>query len=558
MMVEITSAGLRTRGMTSFSDRQASATLFYPERYKEVMRFAAGISIDQAERRCFERRIPTVRVEQDHATITADYMGMHHLYVREYLVRDEMQVRIADDPFEFAEQLDADLDVLKLVASLKFIPLPLSCVRGTTRMMPGTQRIYDLCPVRLRAERNKLFETFHADIRDVSPSEIRSTLHDVLTTYIADQQNAHVFLSGGMDSALLVFLLRNAGLPVQAWTATFNSALGRLEAHRAESSARYLGASIKVVDIQQTGRDPVTPILALMREPFADVATVAESVLAEYASSRGAGVVYEGEGVDSLMGGSYKFVVERYREVIRALTNMIPGFALRNASRKTAVHRAKLKIRQMKSLSGATGTDFERHFQFLTNANTWPLLAKNVRDAAEAAFRFYYDVFDNDRVNKLAAMTFWGNIPNLENRKLELVERYSGVRFNLIFQDIRFIRMAFSLSFDRKVRRGYGKWCMREAFRNALPPHTLTRKKLSFVPPVLDQLSDNHYDILLDGSIFGTANTERMLAEHKAGTDDHLSSIWAVLVTNSWLRRYREKAARADLAPTGIRRGEAR
>jgi asparagine synthase (glutamine-hydrolysing) len=543
--VELRPEGVLAAGTESFSDG-SGATLHIPAGC-EWLGLAPGVSVDAAERRCIERRVPTIRIAPDRASICADYMGMRHLYVRER-IGPEPVVTITDDPFEFAGELPPDLDVLRVLPALKFAPFPLSCVRGAERIGPGVRRVYGLRPLRLIEDRCFLPEVLDLD-SNAGAVDLPHVLADIVADYAPTGREAHVFLSGGMDSALLTYLLRQRGLKVQAWTARFASSLGELEAARAVASARFLGAAIEVVDVDREGPQALTAILDSMREPFADVATVAESVLARAAAAGGAHNVFEGEGVDSLMCGSYKFVVERYLPVLRWMTAVVPDAALRGANRRGSIGRARLKIAQMKALVRAPGDPFERHLGFLVAGPAWRAASGEVRQRIGDAFRRWYDLFPRlDPMNRLAAMTFWGNIPNLENRKLDLVERYSGIRFSLLFQDPRFIRAALSTASERKVRFGYGKWVMRSAYRGALPPHTLTRKKISFVPPVLDLLGPEHEDVLRDDALFAREVTERMHQEHRTGTADHLPTLWAMFVASHWLRRYRraEAAARAN------------
>ena len=142
-------------------------------------------------------------------------------------------------------------------------------------------------------------------------------------------------------------------------------------------------------------------------------------------------------------------------------------------------------------------------------------------------------------------MTFQGNLPNLENRKLRIVAECAGIDFRLVFQDPRFLRLAMSIPVTEKIGMGYGKRIIKDAFRDDLPPHVLTRRKGSFVPPVLDWVYPEHEETLLSSRLFDREEIGRRINEHVTGQGDHLPFLWALLVTDSWIQRYEAQTADA-------------
>ena len=217
-------------------------------------------------------------------------------------------------------------------------------------------------------------------------------------------------------------------------------------------------------------------ILDHMKEPFADVALVPEAVLG-LAMRREMGQagrigVFEGEGMDSLMCGSYKFVAERYRGWLTPVLAAIPAAAIRDAERGSSWGAFKLKIQQMKALLEGKEV-FRRHLRFLLDDDLGDHVPAAIQAQIEQSFRAGYDLLPElDGLSRLAMMTFQGNVPNLENRKLQVVSACAGIDFRLTYQDPRFIRLAMSIPAHAKIGMGYGKRIVKEAFRRDLPPHT--------------------------------------------------------------------------------------
>jgi asparagine synthase (glutamine-hydrolysing) len=366
-----------------------------------------------------------------------------------------------------------------------------------------------------------------------------------------------VFLSGGSDSALLVHLLKQSGTLPTTWTAVFDTPTGRLEGKLAAAAAAHYGAPWRSVTVDKaTTLEHLPVILDQMREPFADVALVPEAVLGlamrrEMGAAAGTVGVFEGEGMDSLMCGSYKFVVERYRRWLAPLLAGVPAAALRDAARGSSWGAFKLKIQQTKALLEGKGV-FERHLRFLLDEDFSTYAPARLQVQVAEAFRSGYDLLPElDTLSRLAMMTFQGNVPNLENRKLQVISRCASVDFRLTYQDPRFIRLAMSIPVRSKIGVGYGKRIVKEAFRENLPLHALTRRKASFVPPIINWIWPECEELLLSTEFFEEGYIRKRVDEHAGGLRDHLPFVWGLVVTNAWTRKYEAEASKR-LRETGV------
>ena len=504
-----------------------------------------------------------VVADDDSLRIVADQRGNQHLYCHRIERPTGAELTVTDDLFSFAGILPIDDDVAQLVPLMKYVPPPLCLVQGAERVPPGVARVYDRRSLRPLRDENFLAELFSGGTAPVSHDEVRDTLAAIIAEKARHLSTAAVFLSGGSDSALLVHLLRQSGHCPQTWTAEFGTAAGRREVALAASTAARYAVSWRSVSVNKdTTLRHLPAILAAIKEPFTDVAVVAEAILGlamrqEMGDPYGLIPVFEGEGMDFLMCGSYKFVAEHYRSVLLPLLSCIPVAALRGADRRTRGGSLKLQIAQVKALLQGT-TLFERHLRFLLGDQFSTHVPSHLRDEVVATFRSYYDLMlQLEPLNRAAIMTFQGNLPNLENRKLRVVAECAGLDLHLAYQDPRFLRLAVAIPVKDKIGWGYGKQIVKEAFRRDLPPHVLTRRKASFVPPVLDWVCPEYEELLLFSRFFERDEIGRRLSEHVAGRQDHLGFLWGLLITNSWIQRYENeaRARRSDQHPPKMTSG---
>jgi asparagine synthetase B (glutamine-hydrolysing) len=504
----------------------------------------AGLSATALERDLREGGVSYVVADDDTLSVVADFRGNHHLYCHRPDSASGPELTITDDLLSFAGRLAIDDDVARLVPLMKFVPPSVCLLQGLDRVAPGMAQVYDRRTLRPIKDESFLPGLFGGGATPVTRNMVRDTLASVVADEARSLPKAIVFLSGGSDSALLVHLLKQCGHPPQAWTAAFDTPVGRREAGLASSTASRYGVTWRSTTVNKDATlRHLSRILAAVREPFADVALVPEAVLGlamrqEMGDPSGPIPVFEGEGMDSLMCGSYKFVVEHYRDLLAPLLACVPQTVLAGADRRARFGALKLKVAQTKALLQG-GPLFERHLRFLLDKDFSTYVPSALRGKVAAAFGSLYDLLPQlEPLNRVAIMTFEGNIPNLENRKLRAVADCAGIDFHLAFQDPRFIRLAMSIPVRDKIGMGYGKRIIKEAFGDELPAHALTRRKGSFVPPVFDWIYPEHEELLLSSRLFKQDEIRRRIHEHVAGRQDHLSFLWALLVTESWIRRY--------------------
>ena len=195
--------------------------------------------------------------------------------------RPPPEITITDDPTTFAGTLPIDHDVARLVPLMKFVPPPLSIVRGAERLPPGALHVYDrrsLAPI----SQESFLPTFI-----VSRGERRPT-DDVRETLGGDRggPGAGAGIAGDLPQRrqrlrALVHLLKQGGFAADD--------LDRRVRHPdrpAGGQARGIGRStlrraVALGDDRQGDRtlEHLPTILDHMKEPFADVALVPEAVL---------------------------------------------------------------------------------------------------------------------------------------------------------------------------------------------------------------------------------------------------------------------------------------
>jgi asparagine synthase (glutamine-hydrolysing) len=112
--------------------------------------------------------------------------------------------------------------------------------------------------------------------------------------------------------------------------------------------------------------------------------------------------------------------------------------------------------------------------------------------------------------------------------------------------DHRLVEFAAGLPRSMRLRRGTGKWLMKEALGGILPHDILHRRKMGFVTPISawfrGPLADHaaaiaHSPAFAELGWLDTAAISRIAADHRSGRSDHGRLLWQLTMLEKSLQR---------------------
>ncbi len=231
-----------------------------------------------------------------------------------------------------AGRLQPQLDLESLPSFLfqRYVNAPRSLFAGINRLMPGTLLTYD----RKNVRETTYWEPPHGRSEHLPGERVRGLLTEGVRKRLMSDVPLGAFLSGGVDSAAVVGLMREAGAGTPAtFTIGFDDPVYD-ERPAAATSARLFATDHHEVVVGYRDYIDALPRLAWYRdEPLSEPAEVPLLLLSEYAA-RSVKVVLSGEGGDELFGGYPKYRAER----LLGLPTTLP--------RRLLLARAKLQARR--------------------------------------------------------------------------------------------------------------------------------------------------------------------------------------------------------------------
>lgn len=475
---------------------------------------------------------------------------------------------------------DLDRDAIAGFMRHGYIAAPRSVYRNVYKLEPGHILTIDF--------RGTVTNRSYWDIRDVAkPQPVRHAVIDELETLLADAVERCMisdvplgaFLSGGIDSSIVVALMQSRSKrPIRTFTIGFSDSEFN-EAIHAKDVAAHLGTDHTELYVGDRDLLNIVPKLNYyFDEPFADPSQIPTYLLAALTRQQ-VTVALSGDGGDELFGGySRYFQAQRLWSVFGRIPR---GLRLHMASLIDGVsavtHRSPL-THLLPILSSPAAED-KRHklSDLLRGGNTlalyrqlqsnWPRPDELVIDAKEP-HGLLWDATITQQVpvlaDQLRLIDFLTYLPDHVLTKVDRATMSAGLEARVPLLDHRLIAFAWSLPSGMHMQAGKGKLLLREVLARYLPRKLFERPKWGFVPPLANwlrgPLREWAEDLLDEQNLKAEAILQPDLV--RARWRDHLertpkrqewcSPLWNVLTLQAWLAGQKNPVQKATVRPPAL------
>jgi asparagine synthase (glutamine-hydrolysing) len=484
--------------------------------------------------------------------IARDRMGVKPLYYAErngelaFASRPSALTALSDEG-----SIDVDEQALRLYLELGYVPAPLSFHHGM-RKLPAAHYLL----VNARGMRRVRYW----DFRSIEPErswmsrpeeELADELQELISSAVKIRLMSDVplgaFLSGGVDSALVVAAMKAAGVDRPR---TFT--IGFKEAHfdegpAAAGIAQYLGVDHTLETVGVDGLIELLPtFIDQYDEPFADASAFPTMAVARLAR-RHVTVALTGDGADELFGGYHYYpLMNRILPLVR--WNGVLKDPARKLLTRMPWHRAKL-------LAGALQTsDAVTLFNYLRgNRKDHPsLLSDDVlssKPASEDWFEQYAAAFamDLSAAEKGMRLDAGFTLPDLFLQKVDVATMAFSLEARCPMTDYRLVEWAMQLPVHFKLRGGQSKYLLKKVLCRYLPPSQVHRPKMGFGIPIAGWLRGPlrtwaqaliHDDTLMSRLPLERQRVRELLRQQLSGERESHPLLWTVLMLLCFMQRH--------------------
>jgi asparagine synthase (glutamine-hydrolysing) len=459
--------------------------------------------------------------------------------------------------------LDPGLRKLNLAAldqylALRIIAPPLTMFRDVVKLPPGHMLVLEKGrPPSVSAYWDLAFEpkraaTSEEDLID----ELDQQIVDSLRLHMVSDVQVGAFLSGGLDSSLLVAMLVKQlgvrdlptftiGLPYKQFD----------EAPHARNVAQRYHTRHHELTIRPSLKGLLPDLVWHLDEPSDPLSLCAYHV-ARLARQH-VKVVIGGDGGDELFGGYDRYYGNLYAgyygKVPQIVRRQLLGPALTLLPAAGWYKSVGHQLRWLHRLSFFEGGeryaaslsyfyfDHERRLSLFTQASRAELLDAD----AEHALKGPFDALQGPLVDR---MLYADSKVRLPDHPVMISDRMSmahGLEARSPFMDHKLAEFAARLPWTLKVRGRQLRYIQRKLAARYLPPEILTRSKQGFssaLPYILRNEYRDLYAAYLENSelvragVLARAPIQELLREHLSGRVDHGNRLWLLINSEIWYR----------------------
>ncbi len=491
-----------------------------------------------------------------------DRLGEKPLYwvrsARRLLFASEIKALLADPTWSRALSPAAIADYL----TFQYNARPETIFREVRRLKPGS--LLEVTADGVTERRWWSVPTSAAPPRSDAAwiEELRTLLRDSVRRRLLSEVPLGAFLSGGIDSSTVVGLMAQlTDRPVQTFSVGFRVPGTYDETAHAERVARHFRTEHRALVVDSVDVERLlTRTVWHLDEPLADYAAIPTYLLSRFAREH-VKVVLTGEGADELFAGydHYRLpsVLRRYGRVPAPLRRMLAAAGGRVAPPAIA------KALAAGALDVADGWLLVK--SVFRTAELSALLSPDLRAAldgdgpAAEVRRLFAATGDRDPLSRylLADIATW--LPEDLLMKVDKMSMSVSLEARVPFLDHRLVELVAGMPSTLKWR-GEGKWVLKQAVADLLPPEIVRRPKHGFRLP-LDrwfraELRELATDLVVGArargrGLFQAAAVERLWARYQGGDDTAFMPVWTLLNFEVWSRVFLDgERPESQVSPT--------
>lgn len=392
--------------------------------------------------------------------------------------------------------------------------------------------------------------------------ELDLVLQQSVQSHMVSDVPVSAFLSGGLDSSLLVAMARQHAAQLSCYTIRFSDADQRFEKMAddhfyAQKVAKEFGLPLHTIEVKPDLAKLLQQVVYHLDEPIGDSAAINTFLICQAAHQAGVKVLLSGMGADEIFGGYRKHAACLYAGQYRRLPSVVRrgiGAVVERLPAASAEQGFRLTRWAKKFLSFANLPEdeaFLRSYSYYSPAELAEICLFDSTQHLSELQRSHAATYQQARAQRgpIDAMCYTDVTHFMVGLNLHYTDRASmafSTEVRVPFIDREVVECGFSIAEALKIKSGQQKYVLKKVAERWLPKDIIYRPKSPFTLPlrawIKHDLRGMVADYLLaeDGlagrGLIRPSFLTRLVDEEQSGLQDHAQKIWHLLTLEQWLR----------------------
>lgn len=367
-----------------------------------------------------------------------------------------------------------------------------------------------------------------------------------------------VFLSGGIDSAMIAALASKHNSNIHSYTVKMPSSTYD-ESNDAKMTAEHLGINHEIIQLEE--HDLISAfdqVYTKLDEVIAD-----SSIIPTYLVSREvrkkATVALGGDGADELFAGYMNFSVQNWTKLFSMLPNNFAHLLAQLVRFMPVTGKYMSQDFLIRQLSYGFGKkEFQQSFYWMASfppvaqkklwSSSIPFhdSALNVNSAIDEISEVAINS-STDSITRLILQFIYSYLPDDILVKVDRASMYNSLEVRSPFLTKSVAEFALSLPPKTKIKNSKRKYILKKMAGKYFPKEIMDRKKHGFAIPVSEliktKFKNRFEDVLFDkgntaADLFDESEVKRLWEEHQHNKVDHRKKLWSLFTLYKVLDNY--------------------
>jgi asparagine synthase (glutamine-hydrolysing) len=461
---------------------------------------------------------------------------------------------------------EIDMESLGAYFRYGYVPAPYCIFKHFKKLLPATYveidisnftQATDITPISYwnAQDHFKIQDKNNLSAYDAQ-NKLESILERVVEESLIGDVPVGAFLSGGVDSSLIVALMQKINSSkIKTFTIGFHDNQFN-EAQHALKVAKHLGTDH--TELYCAPKDVFNIIPKLPRiydEPFADSSQLPTVLLSSLTRSK-VTVALSGDGGDELFAGYHRYQITKARLNMKRL---MPGYFNKivaqiilfmtgtlesnNKFLSKAINRARIVASVLKMPNEIIYEDL---------IALWPLEHNVVpHNAWHSTLQAMHRLKKSDSINQMMYVDIMSYLPDDIMVKVDRAAMSVGLETRAPLLDRRIVEFACSLPINMKMEGRNSKTILKNILYKYVPQHLIDRPKQGFGVPISswlrgplkewagDMLSSK---VMSKHNYLNDSLIEKKWLGHLSCKEDSAAALWTTLMFQAWYNEYMEEA----------------